>query len=663
MYPIKLKLENFLSFKKLELNFENKAILIQGENRTEDDQESNGSGKSAIEEGVFYAFTGSSLVSRNAVDLINYDEEDAMIELYLYCPIRKETLIIERNIYRKGTGKLSLYKDDLFSPIKIATVNDGEKYILNWTKIDTKDLKNYFIVSKENFKSFFKASNTEKGDLISRFTNTSCIDKTKQIIEKEVKEEEGKLEKKVQMKSKYEGQLSAYEDLYLKESNRNIESERIDFVNEQHEKIKDIDIKISDIEDKIMLQSHAIKTNKNDVEEKNKEIKDLLKKIKEKEKNNVFDEYINKVEEELRITNKEIKETNLEKRSLTEEQSEIEKSIERIKVTLSGVIVCPNCKHEFFIKSNSTPEELRKELKKNEVSYSETKELIDTYSLALTELKECIEILEQEYSNIKTKKIKYENKIMEIKSQVKSCELDLESFKNQEFLYRSNIERFGKEIESLEEEKERCQNNIVKSSEIIISKDLKEYEEQILANEEEIKKQDKLITEQQEIIQNKNRWIIRFKEFKSYIAMKQIVMIQNYTNHFLQKMKSDLRVKIEGFKSDSKGNLKEEITSYVIRDGIEKKYWSCSGGERARLDLAVILSIQKMINDTNEYGGLNFLQIDEVLEGLDGLGLKNIMKSLEEFQFPILLTTHVTMKGVAQNSIKVIKEKGVSYVE
>lgn len=45
MVPVRLRLVNFLSFKELEYDFENGPVLLMGENRSDEGQESNGSGK------------------------------------------------------------------------------------------------------------------------------------------------------------------------------------------------------------------------------------------------------------------------------------------------------------------------------------------------------------------------------------------------------------------------------------------------------------------------------------------------------------------------------------------------------------------------------------------------------------------------------------------
>lgn len=124
------------------------------------------------------------------------------------------------------------------------------------------------------------------------------------------------------------------------------------------------------------------------------------------------------------------------------------------------------------------------------------------------------------------------------------------------------------------------------------------------------------------------QWDSRFKDFKMYLAMEQIKNIQSAANDVLKKMKSDLRLMIEGFKRNANGALKEEITPYVFRDEMEN-FFFYSGGEQARVEVALIIAIQSMINATKQYGGMDFLLLDEVLESSDSLGIENIIASTE----------------------------------
>ncbi len=60
MELVKIKLKNFLSYKSLEYDFVNKPLLVQGSNLTDDEQGSNGSGKSGLQTGIEFCITASN---------------------------------------------------------------------------------------------------------------------------------------------------------------------------------------------------------------------------------------------------------------------------------------------------------------------------------------------------------------------------------------------------------------------------------------------------------------------------------------------------------------------------------------------------------------------------------------------------------------------------
>ena len=163
-----LKLKNFLSFKELNHTFRNGATLIQGRNLTEDSKETNGAGKSTMEVGISYALMATSLRKQTLDrDLIRWGEDEAEIELTVFCPVRGQRLRIFRRIRVKGSATLELYLNE--QPVQFASVLEGNRYILDWIAITPEDLKSFYILNKENYKSFLSASNTDKLALINRF--------------------------------------------------------------------------------------------------------------------------------------------------------------------------------------------------------------------------------------------------------------------------------------------------------------------------------------------------------------------------------------------------------------------------------------------------------------------------------------------------------------
>jgi len=102
MKLVKLKATNFGSFKELEYDFVNHPTLIQGENCTDENQESNGSGKSFVTAAIEFCLFKSTSRNVRDVELIHGDELKCEVSLEIVCDLRNELLKIERRINRKG---------------------------------------------------------------------------------------------------------------------------------------------------------------------------------------------------------------------------------------------------------------------------------------------------------------------------------------------------------------------------------------------------------------------------------------------------------------------------------------------------------------------------------------------------------------------------------
>ena len=147
-----------------------------------------------------------------------------------------------------------------------------------------------------------------------------------------------------------------------------------------------------------------------------------------------------------------------------------------------------------------------------------------------------------------------------------------------------------------------------------------------------------------------------------FLANQSLDAIEFHCNRYLNDMGSDLTVKMEGFKMLANGTFKDEITAKIIRD-VERTFSSFSGGERGRLLFASILANRHMINATHPYGGLDFLSVDEVFEGVDSIGLKHLIKSAKTLNITAMIITHVSDEDASSDVLTIVKENGVSTIK
>jgi len=174
----------------------------------------------------------------------------------------------------------------------------------------------------------------------------------------------------------------------------------------------------------------------------------------------------------------------------------------------------------------------------------------------------------------------------------------------------------------------------------------------------------KQIKIKEEELQSQKLWLGYFAKFYSYIANQSIIGLSNYCNFYLQKLKSELYIFIESTKTLSTKKTKEAIDIQISRDGIQKEsFHKFSGGERVFLESACILAMQKLINNSSETGGVNFLGLDEILESIDEMGLREILDMLNGLEQTILNVTHVQVNNSYPNILEVHKRGGVTTLQ
>lgn len=662
MKPVRLTAKNFLTFKELDFSFKDGATLLVGQNLTDDNQVSNGSGKSAIQAALEFCLL--AYTSRKVTDraLIHFGEDSSDLSLTINCPVRKQDLIIDRVINAKGSGKCKLWINnrEKGSEIELATVNDCNKFIIEWLDISKEDLSNYYIINKERFRSFFSSSNTQKIELIGRFSRANTLDGIDDLVKADIKKIEAEV-REVEMKSSMiQGGIN--------KTKQDIEDEKsIDFEEKKKERIDAIKSKIGNEKEfisdyKQTNKEKGVEKNrlKNELNELNNELEKISNSIDLNEDNpftalfDTISKQKNKIQSDKKNFNNE-----LEKKKKVEK--EINLLLQDIRLNLSGTVHCPSCGFEFKVGEEVNVEEERERLPEAETllemakkSVESVESKMDILDTKLTGLKDKEWEVEKEQNKFNEEKRKIretinnvKSKIEDSKNEIESCDKTIESNLTFIEMCEKNIKAYDGQIISIGEEKK--DDSRMKSLEKSIKEDGKKIEE---LSEQEKELQLKIF--------QKSQWIEQFKEFKFYLANESIKVIQGYCNKSLGEMGSDLQVLIEGYKALASGKMKEEITPYIVREEI-RDFWSFSGGERARMEYAMIMAIQAMINATNKYGGFHFLSTDEApSEGLDEEGIKYVIKSLADYEFPIMITTHVNNVKIDTQTVTVRKENGIS---
>ena len=95
-------------------------------------------------------------------------------------------------------------------------------------------------------------------------------------------------------------------------------------------------------------------------------------------------------------------------------------------------------------------------------------------------------------------------------------------------------------------------------------------------------------------------------------------------------------------------------------------YKANSGGERRRIDLAILFALQDLVASRSQKS-MNMIVYDEIFDALDGVGVEKAIQVLQEKQTKcesvFVITHNPLLAGYFENVINVVKEKGETTIE
>lgn len=664
LFSKSLYIKNFLSFEEETLNIQvGQTTCIMGKNLTEDNQQSNGSGKSALQAAIEYSYNGSASRKVTKNKLVRRGCKEAIIIHEVFNPQSNETLRIERIIPLKGSEKVFVFLND--KEVEIATTKDANDWINNYIGVTKEDISNYFIPNEVNYVSFFNSPDTKKKELISRFSNADIVDSVFEKVQKDINTLQKDINNKEKEVDKLEGRIEQLNiDLqtelskdYAKEKEAKINSLKSSMFDYEQE-IKNNNVKLVDLRaSNGFLNNNIISKRKTSLKRLELYLNDYIKSSPD------FESEYDGINKDLStLKTKEDKAEKIE----TEVKEDIQaanKDISSMEIVLAGKVECPKCSHEFNPKSDITIEQAKKEIKGFKEEIEEYKEDLSKVEKLLTRLgSQRIEV-KHRGGEINERQIVFDKKKRKIEKVVKLVVKSIDRIK-------SDIDKYSKDIKEIELDNEYNEQQIEKSKkrikEISESKDEskdKEIKKTILSIEKEISEKKEEITSIINKQESVTEWIINFKAFKTYLANKKLKVIQDMINKYLTDMNCDYKLKLEGYKQLANGkDVREKITPYIFKDGEMCDYGEFSKGERARIDFATLLTLQTLVNDNCEKGGLELLFLDEIGEGLDTEGLSSLLKSFENTGKTVFITSHVTNENIDSNILMIEKVNGISKI-
>lgn len=376
----------------------------------------------------------------------------------------------------------------------------------------------------------------------------------------------------------------------------------------------------------------------------------------------------------------------------------LNKRSREIQNILSGVITCPKCSHKFLLDDNADIDGITVEKKLNFENVAiKSDEIVKLEANADVERGAIKSLRQQEASLMDIGKdvaalgrneAEKQNKILSSISKLKKSLSIISSTRD---AFENKISKFVTDAFDETEDEIAQMIKVAEKNKMAIEKDLNSIEmriEQIEFAIEALEKfdPDSTLPELKKRLEQYNiemsafdKRMIQiqaeidkfamqenvFNEFKTHLANSKIDALSEVTNSFLDLIGSDLRVEFQGFKLLKSGKIRDKITVQLLRNGIEVgSFGKLSVGESARINLACILAMNKLINvNCDDNKGLDLLVLDEILEGIDEAGLVSVLSALNSIGITAIVVSQLAVAESNDNVLIVTKENGESRID
>lgn len=376
----------------------------------------------------------------------------------------------------------------------------------------------------------------------------------------------------------------------------------------------------------------------------------------------------------------------------------ISAGIDELSNKLAGSITCPRCGHEFLVAQPQFDIEAgTKELRLRQQQLSEINARIETEQNE----SEAVELQRNQINTgrrtLDSDRSRYEQQLSDHEREVRKATSSVESAEHNRKRTNAGIAAMQDEIEgirrkvfdevfgfidernaALSRERRKAEEDI-RSAECAIDtlqETIKEVNEaattdltiSLRSTLEQEKKRSMETARRKFEVDDKVRALEvqreRFVQFRTYLANTKIEALSRITNEFLIGIGSDIRIRFDGYTVLKSGKVREKISISLLRDGVDcGSFGKFSAGEAARVNLATILAMQKLVNgNCDDEKGLDLLVLDEILEAVDEEGLSSMFDALNALGGTVLVVSHGNVAESYPHKLVITKENGESRI-
>lgn len=628
-----LSIHNLFSMEHLELPIGDYGItLIAG--RGEGAFPSNGAGKSSIFEALVWALFGRTIRDLPYDDKVIRDDADqgeALVKL----TIESKAYNIQRSKSRGEPARLSVLDDSGEEVFLTGTVVEKTKALEQLIRCDFDTFCNTAYFPQEKFTFFTQASDGDRKKVFDQILGTGYF----QGLEKRARELKAEVQHELQ---KHTDEI---EDIIkVKLEAQEEEVRRLQFELDESANRTEADRKtLKDELDQLRLtQTSAINTKK-ELEKRRESMRDQIKEVKK------IDKLLGQLHEEVsgRAAEYKLRVSKLE-RAEKDYAEAANDSASHLQLLEKGR--CPYCKQK-FVDTESLSEMGQSLHDKLEA----TEESVTTYTKLEEEAEARYDQAKRKYDEVRPK-----NTLENLSERLKKVEEDLED---------TNVQ-----LATISGDMSGRQRALARLDQLVVEQVDRLEAQLVMTKDTLVRTQQRLVAKQEEVdavekhIARLDFWIDGFgpRGMRSLIFENMLPFINERANLYSSQLTDGaIRIEITATTQLKSGDLREKIAVSAVNDQGASVYGGNSGGERKRIDLAILLALQDLIASRSG-AAVQLAVYDEILDMLDEGGIQRVVDLFHEMAKtkPIFVITHSEwLTSYFEDRLTVVKKDGISSLE
>lgn len=656
---INIKAKNFLSFKELELDLDNRGlVLLTGKNL--DDKsgtfDKNGIGKSSLVASIFYALFGETPDGRSSDAVINKDaKKNTTVELTL--EVAGNTYVITR-----GRKKNVLKVTQNGEPMEFSTMKETQANIEQLIGIPEEVFRTTLFFDGHYTTPFSEMTDKQKKEFLSAIVDLSIYSKAHDKTKEEIKETKAS--------------ISAVESnivIASEASKRELENvERLKATLAQYK---------SNLE---QAQVSLANYDESKTEALSKTLLEATKVLEEVSAYKTTNEAQNSLREALTASQRvssELSELQSKSRALVVQVDNLKSTM---KTKMAMIKQYEELNQSAFTKDNLTTAYI---YGANGQAIETLDEIIPGGAVNLgtvanlkTELANLVKefkgtdttMYDQPIAELTQKQTEMSSGLQELQAKANK-EIEDNNSVNARYKQASNAVAKIKDDLRNEEQVKRNLEAQVKSAQdslALVKQQLDSYGEVDVDNASTVVQelQEKKVALADRLV-NLEKVLGAFsdKGIKSHVLDLVTPTLNEGVNKYLGVLTGGaINVEFSTQSKKADGTLSDKFDISVTYNGDVMSYNALSSGEKRRVDVAISLALQDMV--IQRYGAdVNLLAYDELFESLDATGSENVIELLksriEKVGTIIVVSHNEDLKPLFDNSLEVIKKDGVSTLE